>query len=88
MKRYCVYLSFIILIIGCKPEKKAQSGWSLILHLPDKIEHFVTQLPSDLSKLFSIEKSINGFNIKLSLQQYDKYTSFDVKATPETGEAK
>lgn len=69
MKKYCIYLSFIILIIGCKPEKKAQIGWSLILHLPDKTEHFVTQLPSDLSKPFSIEKSINGFNIKLSLQQ-------------------
>lgn len=87
--RKIIYLFLTFMAIwGCKPEVNNDSGWTLVLNLPDKTEVEVLQLPENLQVPFSSEKSINGYTIQLSLTPTEKYTVFNASVSSGNTEAK
>lgn len=88
MKRIICVLFVVASLWGCKTEKKSVQGWSLMLNLPDKSVVEVVKLPENLTEPFSVEKSVNDFNVNISLTPKEGYAAFKATVTSEKNDAK
>jgi hypothetical protein len=59
-----------------------------MLNLPDKSVVEVSKLPENLSKPFSVEKTVNDFTVKFVLTHKDGYTAFKATVFSANSDAK
>jgi hypothetical protein len=88
MKRIACFLFVAATLWGCKTENESRQSWSLMLNLPDKSVVEVVKLPEDLSEPFSVEKSVNDFDVKFALTPKKGYTAFKATVTSVKSDAK
>ncbi len=83
---YLLYLLFFAaLTAACTQPAPRTAQWTLLLRQPGQADVVITALPADLTKPFSVRKTLPGLRIDFSLQPREAYAVFKALATRTDG---